>query len=49
MHLLSRFNNDQGITIVMVTHEAEMAGYAHHAVHFLDGRVEGKQQNGRDN
>lgn len=49
MELLSRFNNDQGITIVMVTHEAEMAAYAHHAVHFLDGRVKGKQQNGRDN
>jgi putative ABC transport system ATP-binding protein len=48
MALLSRFNKDQGITIVMVTHEAEMASYAHHAVHFLDGRVENKQQNGRD-
>jgi putative ABC transport system ATP-binding protein len=46
MELLSRFNNDQGITIVMVTHEAEMATYAHQAVHFLDGRVEGKRQNG---
>jgi putative ABC transport system ATP-binding protein len=48
MALLSRFNKDQGITIVMVTHEAEMASYAHDAVHFLDGRVENKQQNGVD-
>jgi len=47
MELLTRFNHDQGITIVMVTHEAEMAAYAHHAVHFLDGLVvETKQQHG---
>jgi putative ABC transport system ATP-binding protein len=44
MELLTRFNREQGITIVMVTHEAEMAGYAHQAVHFLDGLVKTKQQ-----
>jgi len=44
MELLTRFNRELGITIVMVTHEAEMAGYAHGAVHFLDGLVETKQQ-----
>jgi putative ABC transport system ATP-binding protein len=48
MELLTRFNREQGITIVMVTHEAEMAGYAHSAVHFLDGLVETRQQNGKD-
>ncbi len=40
MELLGRFNRDQGITIVMVTHEAEMAAYAHRLVHFVDGRIE---------
>jgi putative ABC transport system ATP-binding protein len=40
MELLSRFNAEQGITIVMVTHEAEMAAYARQVVHFLDGQVE---------
>ncbi len=39
MELLTSFNRDQGITIVMVTHEAEMAAYARRMVHFLDGKV----------
>jgi putative ABC transport system ATP-binding protein len=43
MELLTRLNAEQGITIVMVTHEAEMAAYARRAVHFLDGRVDGGQ------
>jgi putative ABC transport system ATP-binding protein len=40
MELLCRFNREQGLTIVMVTHEAEMAAYAGRAVHFKDGLVE---------
>ena len=43
MELLSRFNTEQGITIVMVTHEADMAAYARQVVHFLDGQVDGEQ------
>jgi putative ABC transport system ATP-binding protein len=43
MELLSRFNTEQGITIVMVTHEAEMATYARQVVHFLDGQVDSGQ------
>jgi putative ABC transport system ATP-binding protein len=43
MELLSRFNTEQGITIVMVTHEAEMAAYARQVVHFLDGQVDSGQ------
>ncbi|MEZ5595728.1 MAG: ABC transporter ATP-binding protein [Pseudomonadales bacterium] len=39
MELLSRLNAQQGITIVMVTHEAEMAAYAQRTVRFVDGRV----------
>ena len=39
MELLKRFNSDQGITIIMVTHEAEMAAYASRIVHFLDGEI----------
>jgi putative ABC transport system ATP-binding protein len=41
MELLERFNTEQGITIVIVTHEAEMAAYARQVVRFLDGRVDG--------
>jgi len=46
MELLTSFNRDQGITIVMVTHEAEMADYARRVVHFLDGQVETDMDHG---
>ena len=39
MDLLTAFNRDAGITIVMVTHESDMAAYARRVIHFLDGRV----------
>jgi putative ABC transport system ATP-binding protein len=40
MDLLKVLNEERGITIVMVTHEAEMAAYAGRIVRFVDGRVE---------
>lgn len=39
MELLTRFNVDDGMTIVMVTHDQEMASYAHRLIHFVDGRI----------
>jgi putative ABC transport system ATP-binding protein len=39
MDILTRLNKDQGITIVMVTHEPDMAVYAHRTIHFRDGLV----------
>jgi len=39
MQLLSAMNRERGITVVMVTHEAEMAGYADRIVHFRDGHI----------
>ena len=47
MDLLTGLNRDQGITIVMVTHEPDMAAYAKRIVRFLDGLVESDQRNGR--
>jgi putative ABC transport system ATP-binding protein len=47
MDLLTGLNRDQGITIVMVTHEMDMAAYAKRIVRFLDGLVESDEQNGR--
>ncbi len=32
--------NDEGTTILLVTHEREVAEYADHVVHLLDGRIE---------
>jgi len=39
MEILTTLNREQGITIVMVTHEAEMAHYARRTIHFRDGLV----------
>jgi len=39
MEMLCSFNNDLGITIIMVTHEPDMADYAKRIVHFVDGLV----------
>ncbi|MEQ1608284.1 MAG: ABC transporter ATP-binding protein [Hyphomonadaceae bacterium] len=32
--------NRQGITVVVITHEAEVASYAARQIHFLDGKIE---------
>jgi putative ABC transport system ATP-binding protein len=40
MKLLSGFNRDQGLTIVMVTHEPDVAAYAQRTVHFHDGSID---------
>ncbi|MDR2624739.1 MAG: ABC transporter ATP-binding protein [Zoogloeaceae bacterium] len=40
MELLVRLNREQGITILMVTHEADMSHYAKRVVHFVDGALE---------
>ena len=46
MELLTSFNQDQGITVVMVTHESEMAAFARRQIHFLDGQVDSDANNG---
>ena len=38
MGLLLALNRDQGITVLMVTHEPDMAAYARRIVRFVDGR-----------
>ncbi len=45
MELLVGLNRDLGITILMVTHEPDMAAYAHRVVHFVDGKVDSDQHN----
>jgi putative ABC transport system ATP-binding protein len=37
----------QGITIMMVTHEDEIAAYAQRVIHFRDGRISQDRRNGR--
>ena len=45
MELITRLNRELGITVLMVTHEAEMAAYARRVVHFKDGLVESDSRN----
>jgi len=39
MDLFSQFNREEGITLVLVTHEADIAAYARRCIRFQDGRV----------
>jgi putative ABC transport system ATP-binding protein len=45
MELLTGMNRDHGITILMVTHEPDIAAYANRIVHFIDGMVESDRSN----
>lgn len=40
MELLRALNVDHGITVLMVTHEPDMAAYARRVVHFVDGLID---------
>lgn len=46
MQLLTALNRDKGITILMVTHESDMAQYASRIIRFVDGKVESDIRNG---
>jgi putative ABC transport system ATP-binding protein len=39
MDLLTSLNRDAGLTIAMVTHEADIASYADRTISFLDGKI----------
>ena len=46
MDLIAALNRDRGITVLMVTHEPDMAAYARRIVRFVDGRVDSDVHNG---
>ena len=49
MQLLTDLNRESGITVLMVTHEPDMAAFARTVVHFKDGlveRIEAQHQQG---
>jgi putative ABC transport system ATP-binding protein len=39
MDLFVKLNRDSGMTIILVTHEADIAAYSRRIIHFLDGKV----------
>src|SRR5205085_1079853 len=45
MELLTELNEKSGITVIMVTHEPDMAAYARTIVHFRDGLIESIEKN----
>jgi putative ABC transport system ATP-binding protein len=40
MELIASFNRELGLSVLMVTHDEDMAAYAHRVARFLDGRIE---------
>jgi putative ABC transport system ATP-binding protein len=46
MDLLVTFNRTRGLTVVMVTHEPDMAAYASRTIRFRDGHVESDVRTG---
>ena len=40
MELLTALNRDEGLSVLMVTHEPDMAGYAGRIITFVDGRIQ---------
>lgn len=45
MDLMTGLNRDRGITIVMVTHEPDMAAYAKRVIRFVDGKIDSDTPN----
>ena len=45
MAIFQRLNRDLGITIIMITHEPDIASYAGRSIHFKDGRVVDDRKN----
>jgi putative ABC transport system ATP-binding protein len=45
MELLGHLNADLGITVLMVTHEPDMAAYARRIVRFVDGVIASDERN----
>ncbi|OGB93144.1 MAG: macrolide ABC transporter ATP-binding protein [candidate division NC10 bacterium RBG_16_65_8] len=39
MAIFQRLNRDNGITVILVTHEADVAAYTSRMIHFRDGRI----------
>ncbi|MGF0538187.1 ABC transporter ATP-binding protein [Agrobacterium sp. ES01] len=45
MDLIVALNRDHGITVIMVTHEDDIAAYAKRVVRFVDGHIQSDERN----
>lgn len=48
MQLLATLNREHGLTVLMVTHELDMASYAHRTIRFVDGLVAAQEAEHED-
>lgn len=48
MELISRLNRERGITVIMVTHEEDIASYGDRLLRFVDGRLASDEAKLRD-
>jgi putative ABC transport system ATP-binding protein len=39
MGIFQRLNREMGITIIMITHEPDIASFAKRVIHFRDGKI----------
>ncbi len=44
MGIFKRLNAEQGITVILVTHEASVAAYAQRIIHVRDGMIDGEER-----
>jgi putative ABC transport system ATP-binding protein len=48
MDLVTSLNRDQSMTVVMVTHESDIAAFARRVIRFVDGRIDSDVRNSRE-
>ncbi|MFO1186856.1 MAG: ABC transporter ATP-binding protein [Alphaproteobacteria bacterium] len=46
LELLTRLNRERGITILMVTHDADLSAFASRTIRFRDGKIAGEERRG---
>jgi putative ABC transport system ATP-binding protein len=46
MGLIRAFNRERGITVLMVTHDPDVAAHAGRVIRFVDGRLADDRHNG---
>lgn len=47
MHIFVKLNAEANITVILVTHEADIAAYSRRVIRFLDGRIVGDERTGK--
>ena len=46
MQILQRLNREEGLTLLLVTHDPRLTEYAERVLHLFDGRIEREERVG---